>query len=45
MTTPGLFGGAQALPCRGGIGEQPAALMDAFAALSGWAAEEQQEAR
>jgi hypothetical protein len=29
----GMMGSFTALPCSGGVGEQPAALMDAFALL------------
>lgn len=31
--------GAAVLPCPGSVGEQPAALMDAFAMLDKWSAE------
>jgi hypothetical protein len=34
-----MGGGAPALPCAGGVGEQPAALMDAFDLLESWAQE------
>jgi hypothetical protein len=38
-----MFGaGAPALPAAGGVGDQPAALMDAFAMLDAWAREEQE---
>lgn len=32
-------GGAPALPCAGGVVDQPAALMDAFAMLDAWSRE------
>ena len=31
--------GAPALPCAGGVGDQPAALMDAFGLLDAWSSE------
>lgn len=40
MTPAGMMGGGGcALPCGGGVGEQPAALMDAFALLDALARE------
>lgn len=37
MSAASIFGrGAPALPCPGSVGEQPAALMDAFAKLDLW---------
>jgi hypothetical protein len=33
--------GGRALPCSGAIGDQPAALMDAFALLEMWANEKE----
>jgi hypothetical protein len=35
-----LGSGGRALPCAGGVGQQPAALMDAFALLDGWTVED-----
>jgi hypothetical protein len=41
MSGPGGMAGRPAtmLPCAGGAGEQPAALMDAFALMDAWASE------
>jgi hypothetical protein len=33
------MGALLALPCAGGVGDQPAALMDAFALLDAWSKE------
>ena len=38
----GMFGSFTALPCAGGVGEQPAALMDAFALLDAAAAKKEE---
>lgn len=35
--------GGMPLPCAGSVGDQPAALMDAFEMLSAWAPEERDE--